>query len=612
MYYQQFHQLRHLTQVLLPNATGVSTLQDATPNSLIQITSFDEENKVFNGTKHENFTSPTTGLVSGEVKVVDAKYYGAELKLGGQIISVWLFEQILDYMIEGDEKGGGGIGKATVYYSINEQGVPTYDLQDIMSESFLNQFKSNIHATVIYLINLLPKADNVTLVHEDSVKAIKAIYDKLGQIDKNMLQKEFAEYIGKLEGAVSKIAILKQGEELAQRPEGMDRYTKVIVNVVAPGGQVIRDFRGDVEITFNGVTRTVSFNTNTSDYNNNTGYPGSAVVYYDDIIYGNSIATAKIKTMDSRYERLLADLKGKSFSQKIFTNSKFVQNVCKGAAEVAYVVDHSGSTRKSDPNNYIAQKVKEMIRQVGAEKNYVYRFNTNATLETQGAAETVAATTGLLDYVGRGGGTNISKALEQALIQLSDDKFTAKAIVLVTDGKASKSKIDQTIKKAQEKGVKIYTVAVGEYKEVQEDLLRKISTETGGQYFNVTDVQNIHGVFQSIINGILCGTNVSDKSCLTGDSLFTVSSVTISRTNVILDARIATHCDNVYAVAVIFTTTGGSVTYDLQHRGSTSFRLTRSVNEFKPFSLYTDVEFQAYDNNGTIIASKTVELNAKN
>lgn len=142
--------------------------------------------------------------------------------------------------------------------------------------------------------------------------------------------------------------------------------------------------------------------------------------------------------------------------------------------------------------------------------------------------------------------------------------------------------------------------------------MRKISTETGGQYFNVTDVQNIHGVFQSIINGILCGTNVSDKSCLTGDSLFTVSSVTISRTNVILDARIATHCDNVYAVAVIFTTTGGSVTYDLQHRGSTSFRLTRSVNEFKPFSLYTDVEFQAYDNNGTIIASKTVELNAKN
>lgn len=588
-----------------------------TPNGIIYISDFDKETKTFDGDKWETYTDPVTSQpVQGERSESDIQYENAELKLEGQVISVWLFEQMLDYMINGelgnesgDTSSWGGIGKANVYYSINADGRPTYDLQGVMCDCFTSQFESKIHAVVIFLIGLLPKADDVTLTHEESVTAIKAIYDKLGQIDKNMLQKDFAQYIGKLEGAVSKIAILNKGKELEERPEGMDRYTKVIVNLVTPGGHVIRDYTGTIEITYNGTTRTASFNSNTTDYNKGTGYPGSAVIYFDDIIYGNSTVTAKLGTdIDPRYKNALKEISKKTHSQKIFANPKFEQNVCKNIAEVAYVVDHSGSTRKSDPNNYIAQKVKDMIKQIGAEKNAVYRFNTKPTLETQGSAEAVAQTTDLLKYQGRGGGTNIASALDTALAKLSDDQFTQKAIILVTDGNASKSKIDQTIKKAKGKSVKIYTVSVGNYKVIQEDLLRKLSSETGGQYFNVAEVHNLHGAFQSIINGILCGTPVSDKSCLTGDTLFSLATVTISRTNVLLDARIATHCENVYAVSVIFTTTGGSVTYDLQHRGSTSFRQTRKVNEFKPFSLYTNVEFQAFDKSGELIATKSIEI----
>ena len=587
-----------------------------TENGAITITDYDEDVKTFEGYKWETYTSPTTNQLTQGNLTNDAVQYGnAELKLEGQIISVWLFEQILEYMINGeqvndtDPKGSwGGTGTAVVMYTLNSEGRPTYDLQGVMSEEFAKQFDSTLHAAVIYLIGILPKADDITLAHEESVVAIKAIYDKLGQIDKNLLQKSYAQFIGKLEGAVSKIDVLKKGQELEQRPEGWERYTKVIVNVVAPGGYVIPDFKGQVEVSFNGTTRTVTFDTNTKDYNNGTGYAGSAVVYFDDIVYGNSTITAKIIQQDTRYAVPLKELNNKTVSKSIFTNPKFEKNMCSRDAEVAFVVDHSGSVRKLDPQNYVADKTKSLIKQIQSTNNHVYHFNNKPYFEVKGDAEPVANTPSLLEYKKDGNGTKIAEALDQAIQDLSSDRFTAKAIVLVTDGKASKAKIDQVIKKAQEKQVKIYTVAVGKYNKVNEALLKQISTETGGSYFNIDNVHNLHGTYQAIINSILCATEVVDNSCVVGDALFTESSVTISRSNVILNARINSNCDNVYAVSVIFATTGGSVTYDLQHRNGYLYRQTRNVSEFKPFSLYNNVEFQAYDKNGTLVASKSIDI----
>lgn len=583
----------------------------------ITITDFDEDTKTFDGFKYETYTSPETGqLVTGDREENDIQYENAELKLEGQVISTWLFEQMLYYMIDGELEnetsaidGSGGVGSVNVNYSINSEGRPVYNLLGIIPDSLTSQFESNIHAAVVFLINMLPKSDDITLTHEESIMAIKAIYDKLGQNDKNMLQQENGSSIGNLEGALSKVNVLLAGQELANRPEGMERYTKVIVNIVAPGGRVITDYMGQVEVTFNGVTRVVSFDTNTRDYTKGTGYLGSAVVFYDDILYGDSKVTAKlVDSIDPRYKDILKEILYKPITDTIFTNPKFEQNVCTNAAEIAFLVDHSGSTRKTDPTNYVALKTKEMIRQMGAEKTAVYRFNPKATLEAQGTAEAVASTTSLLDYKRPAGGTNVMTSLETVLNNLSDDKFTAKAIVLVTDGKTSKNKMNQVLQKAKDKGVKIYTVAIGNYKDTDEALLRQISTDTGGQFFNITDVHNLHGVYQSIINSILCGKAVADNSCLTGDALFNESTVTTTRQNVVLTGRIATHCDNVYAVSVIFASTGGNVTYDLQHRGGQLYRLTKYVSEFLPFSLYNEVEFQAFDKAGTLIASKTIEI----
>lgn len=583
-----------------------------TPNGVITVTDYDEDLKLLTGSKHETYTHPTTGKpTQGEITSKDIQYGNAELKLEGQIISVWLFEQILDYMIYGkkdDQSGWGGVGSAKVMYTLNKEGRATYDLQGVMSEEHTAQFESTLHAVIIYLINFLPKSDDITLAHEESVLAIKALYDKLGQIDKNILQKGFAQAIGKLEGALKKIEVLKKGQELEKRPEGMDRYTKVIVNVVAPSGVVITDYKGTVEVTFNGTTRKVAFDTNTTDYNEGTGHAGSAVVYFDDIVYGQSQVTAKLVDKDPRYAKALAGLENKTATKTIFANPKFEKNLCKGNAEVAFVVDHSGSTRKSDPNNDTAKKVKQVITQLAQNTNHVYHFNNKAYFEKSGAAKDVASIPSLLEYQNESSATNIADAVDVAIKRFTSDKETTKALVLVTDGKTSKSKIDKITQLAKDKDVKVYTVAIGKYNTINETLLKTLSTDTGGAYFNAETIYNIHGSFQAIINSILCNKIAADNSCTIGDTLFNEASVNISRTNVILNARINQNCNNVSAVSVTFTAAGGSVTYDLQGRGASIYRLTRYVNEFKPFNLYNDVEFQALDQAGQLIAAKSVKI----
>ena len=127
-------------------------------------------------------------------------------------------------------------------------------------------------------------------------------------------------------------------------------------------------------------------------------------------------------------------------------------------------------------------------------------------------------------------------------------------------------------------------------------------------YNNIENIHALHGAYETIINGILCEEPAVADSCANGDMLFTESKVNITSKNVVLDARVNTNCTNVTAVSVIFTSAGGSVTYDLQHRGGTVYRLTRYVTEFKPFSLYNNVEFEAYDESGQLIASKSVDI----
>jgi hypothetical protein len=586
-----------------------------TQKGIITISDYDEDLKLLSGTKWETYTNPTTGqLTQGDVFSDEIQYGNAELKLEGQIISVWLFEQILEFMIYGleqEDNSWGGLGNAKVMYTVNSEGRATYDLQGVMSEEFTSQFDSTVHAAVIYLINLLPKADDITLAHEDSVLAIKAIYDKLSQMDKNILQKSFAQAIGKLEGAMSKLEVLLKGKELANRPDGMDRYTKVIVNLVLPSGIVITDYRGTVEVSYNGKKKLASFDTNTKDYNAGTGHAGSAVFYFDDVIYGNQKVTARLVDTDPRYDKLLQSLLDTTTSKTIFTNPKFEKNMCSLNAEVSFVVDHSGSMKARDPKNYTSLKVKQTVKQLEADVNHVYSFNKKAVFETTGKSDPVAKMPSLLQYQNESKATNVIASVTTAINNFSSStSATKKAVVLITDGKTSRSGIDQMISLAKSKGVAIHTIAVGNYTTVNEALLKQIATDTGGTYMNVKDIHDIHSALQSIITSVLCNKVVPNASCTNGDLVFNQTSVVIEKEKVRLLADINTSCETIKNVRVVFESPSGKKEFDLPSRGSSRFMHRPNLYEFPVLDLYVDVEFQALDSNGTIIASKIYVMNS--
>ncbi|MEO4052104.1 VWA domain-containing protein [Solibacillus sp. CAU 1738] len=583
-----------------------------TPNGIIEVRDFDVDELTFDGYKWENYTTSSGQVVNGRVRDDAIQYENADLRIDNQPISVWLFEQILDRMIYGDAAGNGGYGKVNVYYTINSDGRAVYNLQDVMDDSFTSQFESKIHALVVHLLTYFPKNTNdLTMVHYDSVKAVKAIFDSLSKADQDYLAKNYKDTVGNLNGYNAKVDSLKESQEIVDRPEGMERYTKVIVNVVAPSGQVIKDYKGTVEIEFNGQRKVVSFNTNTTDYNTGTGYAGSAVGYFDSIVYGKSTATATLikSNIDPRYKDMLKDITGVTVKQSVFTNPKFNKNVCSLTTEVSFVVDQSGSMRKLDPNNYVAEKTKQLIRQIGANNTTVIPFASNTGSVVKGTAANIVNNTGLLDYENmRSRGTNIPKALDVALNNFDTDSKTAKSIILITDGKTTESKIDSMIEKAKKANIKIYTIAVGNAKNVNLPVLKKLSSETGGQSFHITEIEKLHSAYQSIVDSILCAKFVSDASCDTSAGLFNSATVDITRSTVIMTAEISQNCTNVQAVQVRFSSYSGDVNYDLIARGQNVFKASRAIKKFDRFDLYNEVFFRAFDKDGNLIVEKQVDL----
>lgn len=592
----------------LPSGLVNTVTVPFTPNGTIDIESFDVDEKLMTGTKWEMYTNQQGTLTQGDVTSDEIQYGNAELKLHGQIISVQLFEQILTYMIEGPENDSswGGLGSAKVTYTINSEGRASYDLQGVISDEYTAKYDSMIHAVIIYLLDnneFVPNSDGITLAHEDTIRVIQAMYDRLSLMDKNILQKERPELIGKLQGAISKIEVLLKGKELQERPEGMDRYTKIIVNLVAPSGYIITDYRGTVEVTYNGKTRVVSFNTNTKDYNKGTGSPGSAVVYFDDIVYGKSDVKVRLVDLDARYDKVIGSLKGQTITKKIFANQRFENNLCSVESEVMFVVDHSGSMNGRDPVNFTKDKVKQTAAQLQADPTHVYRFNTKAIHEVTDKAEEIAQMDSLLNQK-RGGGTNIVTSLKTALNNFTMNEYTNKAIILITDGYSNTSGLDDVLRTAKQRGIVIHTVSVGSYKQVNEKLLKDIASETKGTYQNILEIENLHGALQSIINSILCKTPVSNNSCLVGDTLFNNTDVRIETEKVTIIADVNTSCTEVKGVRVIFYTTSGNTQYDLPARGSSRYMHRPNLYEFPEFDLFTEVEFQALNADGNVIAMK--------
>lgn len=117
-------------------------------------------------------------------------------------------------------------------------------------------------------------------------------------------------------------------------------------------------------------------------------------------------------------------------------------------------------------------------------------------------------------------GTAIGKGLAQSILRLRDSETQSKVVILLTDGVNNRFEVHplDAMHLAQEFQIKVYTIGMGtngyanvprsdfagntrivrEQVEIDEALLTHIATETGGQYFRATDLEDLESVYAEI------------------------------------------------------------------------------------------------------------------
>jgi Ca-activated chloride channel family protein len=117
-------------------------------------------------------------------------------------------------------------------------------------------------------------------------------------------------------------------------------------------------------------------------------------------------------------------------------------------------------------------------------------------------------------------GTAIGTALATAVNRLKETEAESKVIILLTDGQNNRGEVDPVTASevAATLGVRVYAIGVGTYGEapfvidnpftgrqrqmvpveIDEDMLRSVATNTGGQYFRATNKQALRDIYQEI------------------------------------------------------------------------------------------------------------------
>lgn len=117
-------------------------------------------------------------------------------------------------------------------------------------------------------------------------------------------------------------------------------------------------------------------------------------------------------------------------------------------------------------------------------------------------------------------GTGIGLAVSASVNRLKNTKAKSKVVILLTDGRNNKGKISPETAAAAAKalGIKIYTIGAGSHgkapipvpdrfgnvryqymkADIDEDLLKAIAKNTGGQYFRATDTASLSNIYKQI------------------------------------------------------------------------------------------------------------------
>ena len=165
-------------------------------------------------------------------------------------------------------------------------------------------------------------------------------------------------------------------------------------------------------------------------------------------------------------------------------------------ADVAFVLDSSGSMSSNDPQGFRRTAAKLFVdAMLSEDRGAVVDFDSFASL-LQGLTSDKAALKAAIDRIDSSGGTNIAAGVQVGISALapSTDPLRGKIMILLTDGIGSWN--PGLIAVAVAERITIYTIGLGS--SIDEPQLQSIATGTGGQYFHVANAADLPDIFREI------------------------------------------------------------------------------------------------------------------
>ena len=106
----------------------------------------------------------------------------------------------------------------------------------------------------------------------------------------------------------------------------------------------------------------------------------------------------------------------------------------------------------------------------------------------------------LLNQGMAGQNTAIGEAIAMSIRAFKHSSAKSKIIILLTDGEHNSGSVSpkEATALAKERGIKIYTIAMGNKGEADEALLKKISQETEGEFFFASNAKELKKVYDKI------------------------------------------------------------------------------------------------------------------
>ncbi len=175
--------------------------------------------------------------------------------------------------------------------------------------------------------------------------------------------------------------------------------------------------------------------------------------------------------------------------------------------DIVLAIDASGSMRASGLSEIRESRFKTVQRVV---RDFIAkRLNDNVGVVLFGdyafiaspvtyEKEIVSEMVSYLQTGMAGDNTAIGEGIEQAIRALIYSKAKNKVIILLSDGEHNSGRISpkDAVKIAQEQGIKIYTIAVGD--DFNPALLQEIAAQTGGKSFAAINEDELKGVYEEI------------------------------------------------------------------------------------------------------------------